>query len=182
MGRQKTEYDKTLLLYELYEQKMYAVAYSILGDKWQAEDAVSESFIKIIKNLNKIKDEESDKTKRYIIRIIQNTAIDLYRRNQKERSMFTVASEENEDFSDMCNPVEAFFKDESDKDEINELLSVLPEIYQQVFVCRCLREMSTKETADYLKIGESLIRKRYERAKEMLAKKLGDEQYECKVI
>lgn len=183
MGKQKTEYDKAIKLYELYEQKMYAVAYSILGDKWQAEDAVSESFIKIIKNLKKIKKEESDKTKHYIIRIIQHTAIDMYRKNQKERGILTSSSEEKqEEVSDMLNPVEEFFADESDREEVEELLSILPKIYYDVFVCRCIYDMSTKETAVYLKIEEPLVRKRYERAKGMLAKKLGGEQYEYKVI
>ena len=51
-----SNYDKIVKLYELYEQKMYGVAFSVLHDSWQAEDAVSEAFVKLIKNIRKIKD------------------------------------------------------------------------------------------------------------------------------
>lgn len=45
--------EKLDILYNLYEQPMYRVAYAILHKKCQAEDAVSESFIKIAENLGK---------------------------------------------------------------------------------------------------------------------------------
>lgn len=69
MGQKQNDYDKVERLYKLYEQKMYTVAYSILNNIWQAEDAVSEAFVKLIRNLHKIKEPESEKTKRFIIRV-----------------------------------------------------------------------------------------------------------------
>ncbi|EEK74924.1 RNA polymerase ECF-type sigma factor [Bacillus mycoides] len=39
------DYEKMEELYELYEQKIYYVAYSILNNIQQAEDAVQETFI-----------------------------------------------------------------------------------------------------------------------------------------
>ena len=38
--REYSDSEKLERLYELYEQKMYAVAFSILRNEWQAEDAV----------------------------------------------------------------------------------------------------------------------------------------------
>lgn len=34
-------------MFELYEQKMYHIAFSILHNEWQAEDAVMDAFEKI---------------------------------------------------------------------------------------------------------------------------------------
>ena len=183
MGQRLNEYDKVVKLYELYEQKMYRIAYSVLNNQWQAEDAVSEAFIKIMKNLSKIRDVESDKTKKFIIRIIQNTSIDYYRKNQKERAVFTVVSdEEQEHFPSPGNSVDDMLKDMDSQEEVNRLLSVLPEKYREVLLYRCVHELSVKETAAVLEISDNLVKKRYERARNMLMKKLGDEQYEYKVI
>ena len=35
--------------YRLYEQKMYAVAYRILKDRYLAEDVVQETFLKLMR-------------------------------------------------------------------------------------------------------------------------------------
>ncbi|MRS06652.1 sigma factor, partial [Bacillus anthracis] len=48
------DYEKMEELYELYEQKVYYVAYSILNNIQQAEDAVQETFITLYKNLEKL--------------------------------------------------------------------------------------------------------------------------------
>ena len=42
-------------LYYTYRNFMYDEAYAILNDQSLAEDAVSEAFVRIIKNLDKIK-------------------------------------------------------------------------------------------------------------------------------
>lgn len=45
----KTTADRIETLFELYEQKMYRIAFSILNDEGQAEDAVIAAFEKILK-------------------------------------------------------------------------------------------------------------------------------------
>lgn len=90
MRQNESDYNQICRLYELYEKKMYIVAFSILKNQWQAEDAVSEAFIKIIRHREKFADLESDETKRYIICLIQNTAIDIYRKNKTDQARFTV--------------------------------------------------------------------------------------------
>ena len=57
MRRQKDS-EKLEQLYGLYEKKMYAVAYSILHNEWQAEDAVQDAFVRLFKNIRKIKNLE----------------------------------------------------------------------------------------------------------------------------
>ena len=42
--REYSDSEKLERLYELYEQKMYAVAFSILRNEWQAEDAVQDAL------------------------------------------------------------------------------------------------------------------------------------------
>ena len=52
----ETEEEKSLVeaLYIKYEQDMYNVAFSILHNNYDAEDAVQEAFLRVIENLDKI--------------------------------------------------------------------------------------------------------------------------------
>lgn len=180
---ESNSYHKVEQLYTLYEQKMYVIAYSILNNSWQAEDAVSDAFVKIIKNLHKIKDIKSDKTKKFIIRIIQNTAIDLYRKNQRESIVFTIVSdEEQSNIADKDNSIESMLQSMEGREQINKMLSKIPEKYREVLLYRSVHEFSVKETAAVLEISENLVRKRYERARNLLMRELGDDEYEYKVI
>ena len=76
-------------LYALYEQPMYRIAYAILHHTEQAEDAVSDAFLRIMKNLKKIGNVQSEKTKHYIVCIIRSTAINQYRQNQRDSERYT---------------------------------------------------------------------------------------------
>lgn len=49
-------------MYELYEQGMYRVAYGVLHNKEQAEDAVQDSFEKLLEYLPEIDAPDSPKT------------------------------------------------------------------------------------------------------------------------
>ena len=61
----------------------YAVAYRILNNASDAEDAVHDAFIKIAENMKKISDPVCPKTQSYVVTIVENKAIDLYRRKQR---------------------------------------------------------------------------------------------------
>ena len=69
-------------LYLLYRDTMYAVAYRILQNPQEAEDAVHHAFLKIIENISKIQEIDCPKTKGYIVTIVENRAIDIYRRKK----------------------------------------------------------------------------------------------------
>lgn len=73
-------------LYELYEQKVYYVAYSILNNIQQAEDTVQETFITLYKNLEKLHNLNIQELKRYILRVAKNKAIDSYRKNKRHET------------------------------------------------------------------------------------------------
>ena len=69
-------------IYLLYRNTMYAVAYRILQNPQDAEDAVHHAFLKILENFSKISEVDCPKTKGYIVTIVENRAIDIYRRKK----------------------------------------------------------------------------------------------------
>lgn len=70
-------------IYGLYGQLMYRIAYRILEDKQDAEDAVSESLEKIFRNIDKIIGVDCPQTRGYIVTIIRNTSYTVYRKRKK---------------------------------------------------------------------------------------------------
>ena len=76
----ESESDKLLFtqIYTEYRDKMYSVAYSILGTKEKAEDAVHESFLKVIEHLETYKSSsEEEAGRKWLMVITKNTARDI---------------------------------------------------------------------------------------------------------
>ena len=148
--------------YRLYEQKMYYVAYSILHDEGKAEDAVHDAFLKLMKHEVQFDRADSDDCKRYIITVIKNAAITIYNKTKRE-SEFMYLTDQNDKAEDM-----AVNQDHEDDTDWNSLMQCLPEKYYEVVECLVIKEYSTRETAARLNITEANVRKRFERAKQMM--------------
>ena len=72
-------------LFDLYEKKMYGTAFQILRDEGQAEDAVQDAFLRVMAHISRINQPESVETQRFMVKVIRSAAIDIYRKNRKER-------------------------------------------------------------------------------------------------
>lgn len=168
--------NKLELLYDTYENKMYGIAYSILNDVDQAEDAVQDAIIKLIPHLETINSIESFKTKRLVMYTVKNIAIDKYRRNRKESQIF---EEEMED-KQLCENNNSIpsVKSVEDRHLVTQILSSIPDKYKEIIQYRCFYELTYREIALILNISEDAAAKRYERAKAMVKKFIGDDIYE----
>jgi len=162
-------------LYDVYENKMYGIAYSILNNVEQAEDAVQDAFIKLIPYIPTIHGVESLKTKRLVVYTIKNISIDLYRRNRKETQLFTKEVEEKVTSENQKGVPSV--KTVEDRHMITQLLSKLPSKYREIIQYRCFYELSYREISSLLHISEDVAAKRYERARKMVKEMIGDELY-----
>ena len=61
--------------YNMYEQKIFRLSNVILGDKWQAEEAVQETFLRIIRHRDTVRRMSEEKRAAYITRIAKSIAI-----------------------------------------------------------------------------------------------------------
>ena len=155
--------DKLKLLYEIYEQPMYRIAYAVLHDEGLAEDAVSEAFIRLIPQLHKIGECQSNRTKNYIIKVIKSTSINTYRRNKKRFS--------SELPIDDAMHITDYSQISDRKAYVNEIMGNLSEPDRSIIVMRCIKQMPWREIAKNLSITESNARKRFERMKKRLKMK-----------
>ena len=156
--------------YELYEQKMFRVALSVLHDETLAEDAVQDAFLQMIKHEVFFANPGSDDCKRYIITVIRNASINIYNKRKNENQIVSFT----ENLEQVCeSEAVAPEEDTEAENDYQPLMDTLPEKYYDVVYCLVVKDYSIAETARKLGITEANVRKRYERAKKMMRQNLG---------
>lgn len=73
-----------LKIYKCYSSRMKNYAYSILRNEHDAEDAVQETMIKIIKNIKRFVTLSEYETEKLVMVYLRNVAITIYRKNKSQ--------------------------------------------------------------------------------------------------
>jgi len=162
------EKEKFEKLYYKYRKLMKHIAYDILKDPHLAEDAVHNAFLKLTKYLEKIEEIDCHKTKSFIVIVIKSVSKDMYRFRKKH---VTETLEDNVDYPvSQNNPLSSY-----EMEIVTKKIDTLPDIYREVLLLRYFHHYGDKEIAKLLDIKDATVRKRLERARGILAKKLLDE-------
>jgi RNA polymerase sigma-70 factor, ECF subfamily len=149
-----------------YNQRLFRVVRSIVGEDHEAEDAVQEVYLSAYSHLGQFAGQAQFST--WLTRIAINEA--LARRRRRVRGAALDFKEEDDT---MLHPTSARNpEDEASRREVSLMLETaidtLPAIYRIVFVMREIEQMSTAETASALDIGEETTKVRLHRAKGLL--------------
>ena len=152
---------------------MFKIAYEILSNKEQAEDAVHESFIRIIKNLHKINLDNCPQTRNFLVIICRNVAINIYNHNKTTKNVDYEI--DNLPSDDNFNPVDIVINNES-LERLTFLIMELKPIYRDVFLLRYSHGFSREEIAEQLGITIETVKKRITRAKKILVEKMKKEE------
>ena len=148
-------------LYYQYRKLMHWRAKQILNDDMLAEDAVHEAFIKIIRHINKISEVKCNKTKSFVVIVVESTAMDIAR---KKKRYDEISWDEIEAERHFPQPDEM-----GNLTSVEEAISKLPTNYQQIFIMKYSWGYSNKEIADILNVREGTIRQRIARGKKLLS-------------
>lgn len=149
----KSKFEK---IYLRYRKMMYAVAYDILRNERDAEDAVQNAFLKIAENLEKIFDIECTKTKSYIVTIIENQAIDLYRRKKRHADV---------PFDEECAGMQMEYKGTN---ELAGCMARLPAHYREILLLRYSHGYGTEEIGRIMGVSPCYVSTLLQRAKKKL--------------
>lgn len=159
-------------LYYLYESAVYAIAYSILNNVEQAEDVTQDTFLKIYSYLDDIEEVGSRRTKAFITKIVKNTAIDIYRKNQKISTYSESVEDTMSEDTDPANIVERQLITLYKLDALDSAMSDISDYLRKIIIMRYGYELKMTEIADILGKDSATIRKQVERARKYLAEKL----------
>ncbi len=152
-------------LYILYEQPMYRIAYAILHNVEQSEDAVHDAFVAVIKSGADFDRADSEETKHYMIRTVRNTAINRYRKNAADVLRLTSIDDSASELPDSRDDITIRMRHIEQKEIADSIMSGLTEQECEILRLRCEEELSYKEIGKRLSLSEAAVRKRFERAR-----------------
>lgn len=167
---EQSDKDKFKELYYTYRQDMYKVAFGILKNSADAEDAVEQAFLSIANNFDRILEIPKKEIKAYIVIVIRNTAINLYNKNKRITEHSTTLNDNN--ISVQINALENY-----EYEYLLMAIKKLPQKYKDIIYLYYLEEFSAKEISKMLNVNINTVYKRAERAKEILKNILEKGEY-----
>ncbi len=149
-----SEGDMTSLavLYDCMSRQIYALALSILKNPADAEDAMQETFLKVVQRIDTYR--EGGNARSWLLSIARNAAIDTLRKRK------TSVSVEDPSVLEEC----AYREDPAQKLALNEALMMLSQTDREIVVQRAVWGMRFGEIASLLGMQKSVVEKRYHRA------------------
>ena len=158
-------------LSEKFDSAMYHVAYGILKNSADAEDAVQESYIEIINNLEKVSRENCHKAWNYIVTIVRSRAINVYRKRGRECKI----GQDNIENLIQESQGDGEIFELPDGSSMSELIGRMKYPYKEVLYLRYYNELSYDEIATVLNTTADNVRHISYRARKKLEDKLEKE-------
>ncbi|SDZ37620.1 RNA polymerase sigma-70 factor, ECF subfamily [Evansella caseinilytica] len=164
-------------LVELYKDKVYQVAYRMLGNVHEAQDIAQEAFLRAYTNLESF--DMNRKFSTWLFRIATNLAIDRIRKKKPDFHLEDqVAGTEDLTYysqfaSDEELPEDKVVKLEMQEWVQNEIM-MLPPKYRSAIVLKYMEDLSLKEISNILNLPVATVKTRIHRGREALRKRLRD--------
>ena len=175
-----SEQEKFKQLYETYHRLMHWEALRVLQDRHLAEDAVQESFLRIIKNFDKIGEILCPQTKRFVVIIVRNAARNLLVKENRLRSMQVCdmpgsADDETDQPASMWENISKGFYETPDAvlhKEIIHTAQSQPDWAADVLLLSAVHGCSVREVAIACGITTEAAKKRLQRARVLFRNKM----------
>lgn len=172
----ETEEEKTQLhdIYIKYNRLMLKVAWNILENREDAEDAVQNAFLGIAKCIKQIPSGNQPKLLRaYVCLAAKNAALSIHRQNQKRYEL----QEQVDDYPPQTDEMFQRIVEAGDVEWLRRMIKQLPKIYQEaLFLTYCMGHTQNK-AAIIAGCSAANFRQRIVRGKKQLIKLYQKEGY-----
>ncbi len=149
-----------------YSTMLYRVAYSVCRNASDAEDAVQETFVRVLKNRDKLG--EIRDLRVWLIRITWNVVLDRKRRTKVRPETEDIADVEHKLQADCPGAEDSLISSQAYR-RILQLIDRLPKKERECLLLSAIEELSTTQIAAVLMVTESSVRSRIFRARRELA-------------
>lgn len=157
--------------YVTYRKAMFYAAYSVLGDTYEAEDAVHNAFVAISKHINVLLEASENDGKCYCVKAAKNAALNIARKNSRSAGDLSI-----EELYDL--PDERSFEEMLAHAEYTDVLNVIrgmDDSYKDVLYMRYVMDMSVSQISDALGRKAATVKQQLVRGKKILIEKLSGE-------
>ena len=154
-----------------HSQMVFRIAYSILRNHHDAEDAAQECFLRAWKHKDRLHEVSNAKT--WLARIAWTTALDKRRAGRKMVSLNHDEQGLNvESLSDGTPAADEQLAARQKQQLLQRLIAGLPDDLAQTLELSTVQELNSAEIAEVMKIPEGSVRTRLFRARKQLKEKL----------
>jgi len=157
-------------IYDASMQMLFRIAYKIVNDEDAAEDLVHDSLIKA--NEKGLEFPSLNDAKYWLIRVVKNASLNYVKRKGREKKAYEKVLYEERHETDSG---EIDLLKEESKLKAREALKKLPTNLQEVVILKEYTELNYKEIGRVLGITEGNVKVRIFRAREQLAKIIGED-------
>lgn len=155
-------------IYIKYRRLMYKIAFELLGNAQDAEDAVQDAFVRICDNIEKLGDPDCPQTRNYCVIITRNLCFNKLRRG--------APLEIDERIPAADNVEDAFFSG-AGVEALERALKKLSANYRDILYLTVYEELSLHQAAELLGITYENAKSRVKRARKKLAEILKEDGY-----
>lgn len=164
-------------LVDLYKDKVYQIAYRMVGNAYEAQDMAQEAFLRAYANIESY--DENRKFSTWLFRITTNLCIDRLRKKKPDYSLDAEipGAEGLDGYSQLSSPDK--LPDEQVvtmemQEWVQEGILKLPPKYRTAIVLRYIEDLSIQEISDILDLPENTVKTHVHRGREALRKHLGN--------
>ncbi len=166
MSLARTDEEQLELAVRDHAQLAFRIAYSVLRNHHDAEDATQETFLRVMRAKRKLS--SVDDPQRWIARIAWRVAI------EKKSKLPPVPLEEVADRLQSGDaPADETMIDREISQLLEQMIPALPRRLRDVLTLSTVRHLSATEVAATLMISEAAVRSRLFRARQILKDRLG---------
>ncbi len=154
-----------------YKKSAYHIAYRVLRNVEDAEDASQEALIKVFKSIQGFNMQSTFKV--WMYRIVVNTCLDFKRK--KKVDTYSIDEAENFVGSDSNNP-DAMIDSNYDSKLVSDAVNKLDDEFKTVIILRDIQGFSYNEISQILSCNLGTIKSRISRARKSLKEIIEHEQ------
>ena len=147
-------------VYNEYAKELFNIAYGYTHNRDDSIDIMQNAYVTLLESNKTF--ESNEHIKYFLIRVTINESLDLLKSSHKKNVI------RNNDF--VVNSPE--IKKEELPYDLSEIVNTLPEKYKTIIILHYYDDMKIKDISNVLKISESAVKKRLERARNIMKKKL----------
>jgi len=159
-------------LYKEHHSWMYHLALYYMKNKETAEDVLTDCWIALIENTEKLASMQGSEQKKYIFTTIKNTAKNAQKKAARDQAYQQSGAMDNLELMRAPDSVEAKIVLEDQLNLIAHEIEKLPKKEREVVYLKIYLGMDNHAIAERVGIAESSIRKYLERARNKLREKI----------
>ena len=144
----------------IYQKELYRLAFHILKNKEDAEDALQETLYRAYSHLGQLKNPEYFKT--WMVRILLNTAFEMQKKRKNNLEL--------DEYKDVIGKSE----DITTKIMLETVIREMDEKYQYVIFLFYYENYSVKEISEILNVSVMNVKQRLSRSRKILKEKLSE--------